>query len=49
MNTDLYYMLVMVALFAVGVAAGYGYGFIQGKDEGFRLGRSVARQNFWSE
>lgn len=49
MNTDLYLYAVMIAFLAVGVAAGYAHGHKQGKEEGFLHGRSVARQNFWSE
>jgi hypothetical protein len=49
MNTDLYLYLVMLAFLTVGVAAGYGHGFKQGKEEGYQLGRSVARHTFWSE
>jgi hypothetical protein len=49
MNLDLYYSLVGVAILAVGVAAGYAHGFKQGKEEGYLLGRSVARHTFWQE
>ena len=49
MNLDLYYSLVGLAFLAVGVLAGYAHGFKQGKEEGYQLGRSVARHTFWSE
>jgi len=49
MNLDLYYSLVGVAILAFGVAAGYAHGFKQGKEEGYLLGRSVARHTFWQE
>ncbi len=49
MNLDLYYSLVGLAFLAVGVLAGYAHGHKQGKEEGYQLGRSVARHTFWSE
>jgi hypothetical protein len=49
MNTDLYFYLVMLAFLVVGIAAGYGMGFKEGKEEGYALGRSVARHTLWSE
>jgi len=49
MNTDLYLYLVMLAFLVFGIAAGYAHGYKQGKDEGYALGRSVARHTFWSE
>ena len=48
-NLDVYLTLVMGAFLVVGIAAGYGHGFKQGKEEGYALGRSVARHTFWSE
>ena len=49
MNLDLYFTLVMLAFLVVGIAAGYGLGHKDGKEEGYALGRSVARHTFWSE
>jgi hypothetical protein len=49
MNLDLYLTLIMGAFLAVGVLAGYAHGHKQGKEEGYALGRSVARHTFWSE
>jgi len=48
-NLDVYLTLVMGAFLVVGIAAGYGMGFKEGKEEGYQLGRSVARHTFWSE
>ena len=49
MNLDLYIVVVMFAFTMFGVAAGYAHGHKQGKEEGYALGRSVARHTFWSE
>jgi len=49
MNLDLYYSLVGLAFLVVGIAAGYAHGHKQGKEEGYLLGRSVARHTFWQE
>jgi hypothetical protein len=48
-NLDVYLTLVMGAFLVVGIAAGYGLGHKEGKQEGYELGRSVARHTFWSE
>ena len=49
MNLDVYLMLVMGFNLFVGLVAGYAYGYKAGKEEGYALGRSVARHTFWSE
>lgn len=49
MNTDVILYIIMASMFVVGMLAGYGKGFKEGKEEGYALGRSVARHTFWSE